>query len=93
VRGAPHRAARRGAAHHDQWEDGEVTVQREGRNAYTRAKRAIEAAKALRAEGFAKDAVRGAIERTKTHVGTTDLSTAQWIEIARRYLAERSGRN
>jgi hypothetical protein len=65
---------------------GEVTVQREGRNAYTRAKRAIEAAKALRAEGFTKEVVRAAVERTKTHVGTTDLTAAQWIDIAKRYL-------
>jgi hypothetical protein len=72
---------------------GEVTVWREGRNAYTRAKRAVEAAKALRAEGFAKEAVRGAVERTKTHVGTSDLSAAHWVEIAKRYLAEPAGRS
>jgi hypothetical protein len=72
---------------------GEVTVRREGRNAYTRAKRAIEAAKALRAEGVAKDAVRAAFERTKTHVGTTDMTAAQWVEIAKRYLANPVGRN
>jgi hypothetical protein len=65
---------------------GEVTVRREGRNAYTRATRAVEAAKALRAAGVAKEAVRDAIERTKTHVGKTDVSVEQWIEIAKRYV-------
>jgi hypothetical protein len=67
-------------------ETGDVTVKREARNAFTRATRAVEAAKALRAEGYAKDVVRAAIERTKTHVGTTELSTTQWIEVAKRYL-------
>jgi hypothetical protein len=65
---------------------GELTVRREGRNAFTLATRAIQAAKALRGEGFAKDAVRAAIERTKTHVGTTELSVEHWIEVAKRYL-------
>jgi hypothetical protein len=65
---------------------GEVTVLREGRNEFTRAKRAVEAATALRAEGFAKEAVRTAIERTKTHVGANDLSREQWIAIAKRHM-------
>jgi hypothetical protein len=65
---------------------GELTVRREGRNAFTLATRAIQAAKALRGEGFAKEAVRAAIERTKTHVGTTELSVEHWIEVAKRFL-------
>jgi hypothetical protein len=67
-------------------ESGDVTVRREGRNAFTRSTRAVEAAKALRGEGFGKDAVRVAIERTKTHVGTTDATVDQWVQIAKRYL-------
>lgn len=65
---------------------GEITVRREARNNFTRATRAIAAAKALRAQQFPKEAVRAAIERTKTHVGTTDMTVEQWIVIARRYL-------
>jgi hypothetical protein len=68
---------------------GEVTVRREARNAYTRSTRAVAAATALRAEGIAKGEVRAAIERTKTHVGTSDMTVAQWVEIARRYLPAR----
>jgi hypothetical protein len=69
-------------------ETGDVTVRREGRNAFTRATRAIEAAKALHAKGFDKKAVRAAIERTKTHVGTTEMTVEQWIEVAKRYLQQ-----
>ena len=66
--------------------DGEVAIKREGRNRFTRETRAIEAAKVLRQEGMPREVVRVAIERTRTHVGTEDLSLQQWVEIARRYL-------
>ena len=66
--------------------DGEVVIEREGRNRFTREARAIEAARVLREEGVPRDVVRSAIERTRTHVGDADLSLAQWLVIARRYL-------
>jgi hypothetical protein len=65
---------------------GELTVRREARNAYTRATRAVAAGTALRAEGISKEAVHAAIERTKAHAGTTDMTVEQWIEIAKRFL-------
>jgi hypothetical protein len=67
---------------------GELSIKREGGNNFTRAARAVEAAAALRADGLARDAIRAAIERTKTHVGTTEMSLDQWIEIAKRYVAD-----
>jgi hypothetical protein len=67
---------------------GEVTVRREGRNAFTRSTRAVEAAKALRAKGFEKNDVRAAIERTRTHVGTADATVEQWVAIGERYLEQ-----
>ncbi len=77
-------------AHHDgtlaiRIEDGKVVFQFQGRNNFTRVQRAVEATRALRELGFDKETVRQAIARTKTHVGNSDLSLHQWIEIARGY--------
>lgn len=67
--------------------DGELRFVNEGRNAFTRATRAIDAARALRERGVDRSRVREAIERTRAHVGATDLSLDQWVAIAERYLA------
>ena len=56
------------------------------RHAFTRATRAVEAAKALRERGIDRHVVRDAIEKARAHVGTRDLSLAQWIAIAENYL-------
>ena len=70
---------------------GEIKVLREGRHAFTRVTRAVKAAKILRERGLDRRVVRDAIEKTRTHVGTNDLSLEQWVAIAERYLeVERS---
>jgi Holliday junction resolvasome RuvABC DNA-binding subunit len=59
----------------------------QGRNNFTRVQRAVDAARALRELGYDKAKVRHAIERAKTHVGNSDLSLAQWVEIATGYVS------
>lgn len=62
-----------------------VTFERRGQNAFTQAGHAVDTAKALRAAGFGKHEVTAAVERTRTHVGTTELTLEQWIKIALGY--------
>ena len=62
-----------------------VTFERRGQNALAREAHAVDTAKALRAAGFGRHEVNEAIERTRTHVGTSALSLEQWIKIALGY--------
>ncbi len=66
--------------------DGELRFTYEGRNSFTRATRAIDAARVLRDRGIDRLVVRDAIERTRAHVGAGDLSLDQWVALAERYL-------
>lgn len=62
-----------------------LTFERRGQNAFTQAAHAVDTAKALGALGFGKHEVKAAIERTRTHVGTSELTLEQWIKIALGY--------
>jgi hypothetical protein len=59
--------------------------QRRAHNAFASAERAVETAKALRALGFDRAEVKTAMEQTRTHVGTAELTLEQWIKIALGY--------
>jgi hypothetical protein len=61
------------------------TIVRRAHNAFTIAKHAIDAGRALKEMGFDKHEVKIAIEKTRAHVGTTEQSLEQWIKIALRY--------
>ncbi len=75
-------------------ENGERIFEREGRNNFTRVQRAVETARALKDLGYAKGVIDDAVNRTRTHVGTGDLSVEQWVAIAQRYCGEEcSGRS
>jgi hypothetical protein len=47
--------------------------------------REVDTRKALLALGFDKHEVKAAVERTRTHVGTAELTIEQWIKIALGY--------
>ena len=49
------------------------------------AERLVETRLALKALGFDKHEVKTALDRARTHVGTTELPLAQWIKIALSY--------
>ena len=61
------------------------TIVRRAHNSFTVAKHMVDAGRALREMGFDKHEVKSAIEKARTHVGTTELSLEQWIKIALRY--------
>lgn len=52
---------------------------------FTRATRAVEASAELKKRGYDRETVRKAVERTRNHVGTQELTASQWVEIALRY--------
>jgi Holliday junction resolvasome RuvABC DNA-binding subunit len=54
-------------------------------NAFAIAERAVETARALKTLGFDKREVTSAMDRTRTHVGTSELTLQQWITIALSY--------
>jgi 5-methylcytosine-specific restriction endonuclease McrA len=54
-------------------------------NAFATVERAVDTKRALEALGFDKSEVKAAMDRTKTHVGTDDLTLQQWIKIALSY--------
>ncbi|HEY5951220.1 MAG TPA: HNH endonuclease signature motif containing protein [Kofleriaceae bacterium] len=54
-------------------------------NSFTIAKHAVDTARALKEAGFDKYEVKHAIEKTRAHVGTTELALEQWINIALSY--------
>ncbi|HEY5923157.1 MAG TPA: hypothetical protein VIV11_15870 [Kofleriaceae bacterium] len=43
---------------------------------------AVETARALKERGFDKRQIKVAMDKTRTHVGTAELSSKQWLEIA-----------
>jgi 5-methylcytosine-specific restriction endonuclease McrA len=58
---------------------------RRAHNAFVIAERAVETAGVLKNLGFDKREVKSAMDRTRTHVGTTELTSQQWIKIALSY--------
>jgi 5-methylcytosine-specific restriction endonuclease McrA len=58
---------------------------RRAHNAFAIAERAVETARALKTLGFDKREVKSAMDRTRTHVGTSELTLQQWIVIALSY--------
>ncbi len=57
-------------------------IERVASNVLTRETHAVEAKQALKSLGFKPDEIREAMEKTRTHVGTMDLSLEEWIRIA-----------
>jgi hypothetical protein len=51
-------------------------------NNFKLASRAVECAAALRARGVARELIKVAVDATRTHVGTQDFTTQQWLDIA-----------
>jgi len=64
------------------------TFTRRSHNSFTLATRAVETARALKNRGFDNELIRIVMERTRTHVGTAELSLDQWIAIAVGYCAK-----
>jgi 5-methylcytosine-specific restriction endonuclease McrA len=62
-----------------------ATFTRRAHNSFAIAERAVETARALKHLGFDKREVSAAMDRTRTHVGTTELTLEQWIKIALSY--------
>jgi hypothetical protein len=58
---------------------------RRAHHSFAIAERAVETARALRDLGFDKHEVKAAMDKTRTHVGTTELTLEQWIKIALSY--------
>jgi hypothetical protein len=61
------------------------TFTRRAHHAFATAERAVETARALKALGFDRHEVKTAMEKTRTHVGTSELTLEQWIKIALGY--------
>jgi hypothetical protein len=59
-----------------------ATFTRRAHHAFAIAERAVETASALKALGFDRHEVKAAMEKTRTHVGTAELTLEQWIKIA-----------
>jgi hypothetical protein len=81
-------------AHHLAHHEGTLSIRREGgrfviervvQSSFTRETHAVETKQALKNLGFKPDEIREAIEKTRTHVGTTDASLEEWIRIALRH--------
>jgi hypothetical protein len=62
-----------------------ATFTRRAHNSFAITERAVETSRALKDLGFDKREVKAAMERTRTHVGTSELSLQQWIKIALSY--------
>ncbi len=62
-----------------------ATFTRRAHNAFALAERAVETASALKSLGFDRHEVKVAMEKTRAHVGTSELSLEQWIRIALSY--------
>ncbi len=62
-----------------------ATFTRRAHNAFALAERAVETASALKSLGFDRHEVKVAMEKTRAHVGTAELSLEQWIRIALSY--------
>jgi hypothetical protein len=84
-------------AHHDgtlgiERVDGKLTFRYEGRNNFTRVTREVATRKALRERGFDRDQIKAIMNRTRAHVGVTDLHEEQWLAVALRYAQQLSTR-
>ena len=62
-----------------------ASFKRREHSSFAIAERAVETAAALKSLGFDRHEVKAALERTRTHVGTTQLTLEQWIKIALSY--------
>jgi len=58
------------------------TFTRRSHNSFTIAALAVDTARVLKERGFDKEDVKVALEKTRAHVGTTELKLEHWIEIA-----------
>jgi hypothetical protein len=58
---------------------------RRAHGSFATAERAVDAARALKALGFDRHEVKTAVDKTKTHVGTSELTLEQWIRLALGY--------
>ncbi len=63
----------------------DATFTRRAHNSFAIAERVVDTTRALKALQFDKREVKAAIERTRAHVGTAELSLEQWIKIALSY--------
>ena len=61
------------------------TFTRRAHNTFAIAERSVETTLALRSLGFDKREVAEAMDKTRTHVGTSELTLEQWIKIALGY--------
>ncbi len=61
------------------------TFLRHAHNSFSIEERAVDTRRALEDLGFDKHEVKVAIEKTRTHVGTAELTIEQWIKIALGY--------
>jgi hypothetical protein len=62
-----------------------AVFKRRAHHALATAERAVETAQALKALGFDRHEVKMAMEKTRTHVGSSELTLEQWIKIALGY--------
>jgi hypothetical protein len=62
-----------------------AVFKRRAHHGFATAERAVETAQALKALGFDRHEVSSAMEKTRTHVGTGELTLEQWIKVALRY--------
>lgn len=62
-----------------------ATFARRAHNSFAIAERAVDTARALKALGFDKHQAKSATEKTRTHVGTTEMTLEQRIKIALSY--------
>jgi hypothetical protein len=61
------------------------TFRRREHHPFGTVERAVDTKRALESLGFDKSEVKTAIDKTKTHVGTAELTLEQWIKIALSY--------
>src|SRR5262249_40601744 len=87
-------------SHHLAHHAGSLAIQGEAANPvfvrthasnYKNATLAIDTAKALHGLGFKANEVKAAMEQTRTHVGSAELTLEQWIVIALRYCPKPTG--
>jgi hypothetical protein len=67
------------------------TFRRRAHNSFATAERAVDTTRALKTLGFDKSEVKAAMEKTRTHVGTAELTLEQWIKIALGYCPKPRG--
>jgi hypothetical protein len=70
---------------------GNAKFTRRAHSSFAIAERSVETAEALKALGFDRHEVKAAMDKTRTHVGTTELALEQWIKTALRYCPKPRG--